>query len=91
MLEWQGRDVRFSLAAYHEMVKYDLNQFDILEVLEIGETLPTKRKQGITEKCIKKKEGLLKIVVCESFEYSSKKEVFVIIHIALIKKPKKGG
>ncbi len=89
MISWEGREVRYSASAYREMSRYGLGTHDILEVLENGEETGVKRAAGVKEKCLLKTEGLLKVVVAESFDYSSKQVAWVVIHLALIKAPKR--
>ena len=88
MISWKGREVRYSTSAYHEMSRYNLGQHDILGVLELGMETVAKRTTGVVEKCLQKKQGLLKVVVAESFDYSSKQVVWTVIHVAIIKSSK---
>lgn len=89
MILWRGKEVRCSTSAYHELSKYNLSQVDILNLLENGKETEKSRKEGIKEICLTKTEGLYKVVICESFDYSNKQNVFVITHIGLIRSPKR--
>ena len=88
MLSWKGWLLRYSTSAYCEMAHYDISPAEVLQVLEDG-IEATGRSQGVVEKCLQKKTGLVKVVACESHDYSLKEEVWVIIHVAVIKAPKK--
>ncbi len=90
MVFWDGREVRYSTSAYHEMSRHGIDQHDILDVLELGKETVAKRTTGVVEKCLAKKQGLLKVVIAESFDYSGKQVVWTVIHVALIKSPKRG-
>ena len=88
MLEWRGLEVRYSRAAYYEMARHGLAPFEVIEVLENGfET--GRRSEGVVEKCLRRKKGLLKVVACESRDYSSGENVWVVAHIAVMRSPKR--
>lgn len=59
---------------------------DVLKVLEEGRDFPRKRVEGVFEKCLDAGSETLKVVVAESFQESTKQNVFVVIHVARVKR-----
>ncbi|MBI3587990.1 hypothetical protein HY995_01100 [Candidatus Micrarchaeota archaeon] len=88
MILRKNEEVRYSTSAYHEISKLGLNQQDVLDALENGNETAG-RAEGIEEMRLSKKEGLLKVVVAESFDFSSRRPVRVVTHAALIRTPKR--
>ncbi len=82
--EWQGLPIIPSKAAMNELYKFGLTLDDIKGILEEGYE-GKKRKTGTVEKCKKKDDKIIKVVVTRSFNYSFKTECWVLVHIGFVK------
>lgn len=78
--------LRFTKAAYREIANYGLDTDEILDCLNRGADSGRKRKKGVIEKCLNRKDRVLKVVAAESWDYANKETVWAIIHIGLVKK-----
>lgn len=61
-VSYEGLSIEVSRSAYFELLKENLDLYDVLEVLENGFS-PSKRKKGIVEKCLVKGRKIVKVVV----------------------------
>ena len=92
MLDVCYRNLRIepTLAATRELLKYNKDLTDVLEVLEYGYNCSaSKRVENILEKCLKREDRELKVVVAKtSVKYPDgyKEEVWRLIHFGIIGK-----
>ncbi|MBI5036792.1 hypothetical protein HZC09_05615 [Candidatus Micrarchaeota archaeon] len=53
-----------------------------MAVLEEGRDFPgKKRKSGVAERCLGRKDGSIKVVAAESLQYSTNEWVWIVIHV----------
>jgi len=84
---FQGKRLNPSRAAMDEMIKHDLDLYDILEVLENGyDCSRSKRSKGTIERCKDKKQKTTKVVVVNVMDLSSDSEVWTITHVGITSK-----
>jgi hypothetical protein len=89
-VQFKGLSIRPTKSAYYELKKLDMDLFDVVHVLEEGYDCSTgKRNKDVLEKCIDSKNKTVKVVAVKSFEFWSKKEVYVIVHAGKIGRRKK--
>ncbi|MFH0972104.1 MAG: hypothetical protein V1835_06080 [Candidatus Micrarchaeota archaeon] len=77
---WNGWLLIPSLSAEREMAFEDLDLRDVKELLE-NSKLSGRRKEGIFERIAEKGGRSFKIVLAESYRYSSEEIVFLVLHI----------
>lgn len=69
-------------SAYYELLHLRLSLEDVLAVLEEGRDFPgKKRKSGVAERCLGRKDGSIKVVAAESLQYSTNEWVWIVIHV----------
>ena len=82
--KYEGLPLIPSKAAMNELYKFGLTLQDVQEVLEEGYQTK-RRKEGTLEKCIKRNNVILKVVVSKSYNFSFKTECWVVVHIGIVK------
>lgn len=74
----------------NELFKFGYDLFDVLDILDQGYDCPkSKRAKNIIEKCFDKSGKTIRVVIAESYNFSTDNEVWVITHFGITKKPKK--
>ena len=82
---WKKRPIIPTLSATRELLKLDLDLYDVLEILENGfDCSKSKRKLEVFERCIKKKNKILKVVVVEDEWRWSGKKVWTLTHVGVL-------
>jgi len=83
---WKKRSIIPTLSATRELLKLNLDLYDVLEILEDGfDCSKSKRKSGVFEQCIKKKNKIFKVVVVEDEWRWSGKKVWTLTHVGVLK------
>lgn len=83
--EWGGKELKPSGAAFRELLKHNMDLYDVLDILENGyDCQRSKREKGTIEKCMKKGKKIRKVVVVDSLQYYDDTEVWLITHIGVI-------
>lgn len=82
-------------SGYVELEKLALDLSDVRLVLETGfDCSKSKRKEGVLERCLRKKGKVLRVVVSRDHNVFLKEDVWVVVHVSLhgwIKKLVEGG
>lgn len=78
---WNGKLLIPSKTADLEMAYEDLDLWQLKELLEISRPCGKRRRTGITEICTEKGKRSYKIVLAESFQFSSRELIFLVIHV----------
>ena len=82
---WKKSALIPTLSANRELLKLNMDLYDVLEILEEGtDCSKLKRRSGIIERCIKKKNKILKVVVVEDEWRWSGDKVWAIIHVGVL-------
>jgi len=82
VVTWRGMRLEVSKSAYRELLQLAMSLEDVVEVLEYGHAFPgKKRKPEVHERCLDRKGGSIKVVVAESFQYSTKECVWIVVHV----------
>jgi len=87
--EWQGREiVIFSRRVYRELEELGMDLWTVKYILEYGFDCPrSKRRKGIIEKCIRKGDKIIKVVVQEELS-DVLGEIWVLRHVGLTSSPR---
>ncbi|MCK4327729.1 MAG: hypothetical protein KAW41_04600 [Candidatus Diapherotrites archaeon] len=84
--KWRGLRVVPTRAAARELDRLHFTVHDAIEVLEEGyDCARSKRKKNVLEKCVKKGNKTIKIVVARCYNSFLKKEAWLIIHAGKFK------
>jgi hypothetical protein len=85
-IEYRGRKLVPRISAYHELFGLGLGLEDILEVLDTGfDCAIGKRKDGVLERCLRRGDKVLRVVVAEGiagYPSGEKEEIYYIIHVS---------
>lgn len=85
-IAYKGLPIRPTKSAYHELKSLGMDLFDVLQVLEDGyDCQRGSRKEGVMERCRDFDDKTIKVVASESYEFWSKQQVCVIIHVGKFK------
>ena len=80
--KWKNQILIPSLSATRELLKLNLDLYDVLVILQDGYDCPkSKRKEGTFERCLKKKKKIVKVVVVEDIWRWSDEKVWTITHV----------
>jgi len=82
---WKGLPVIPTKSALNELIKYYMDLGDVVRILELGH-VSRKRKKGTIEKCLNRKDEVIKVVVVQSYNYSLKIDCWVIKHVGVYKR-----
>ena len=81
---WKKKPIIPTLSATRELLKLNMDLYDVLEILENGfDCAKSKRKPGVFELCIKKKNKIFKVVVVEDEWRWSGKKVWTLTHVGV--------
>lgn len=85
---YQNLTIRSSLSATRELMKYNKDLTDVVEILESGyDCSVSKRAKNIVERCLKKDNKEMKAVVAKVYvKYPDgyKEEVWRLVHFGII-------
>jgi len=85
--EWQGKRIDLIKRAHREMEDLGLDILNVLTVLEYGYDCPAaKRKRGTVERCLRRNNKVIRIVIKEGeFVYSDGyvENVWWLIHASI--------
>ncbi len=82
---WKKRPIIPTLSATRELLKLNLDLYDVLEILENGfDCSKSKRKPEVFERCIKKKNKIFKVVVVKDEWRWSGKKVWTLTHVGVL-------
>ncbi|MEE8358722.1 MAG: hypothetical protein V3R82_04855 [Candidatus Hydrothermarchaeales archaeon] len=88
-IRYKGLPLRPTRSVYNELKNSRMDLYDVLQILKDGYDCSTsRRKKGTFEKCLDFKNKTIKVVVVKSFEFWSKQEVYVIVHVGKFTKRK---
>ncbi len=88
-VRYKGLPLRPTRSVYNELKNLRMDLYDVLQILKDGYDCSTSgRKKGTFEKCLDFKNKTIKVVVVKSFEFWSKQEVYVIVHVGKFTKRK---
>ena len=79
-VKYQGLRIFVSRAAMRELHKYGKSSADVVEILEIGKDAPRKRKQGVIERWLQKKNKIYVAVVAKDYHRILEEECWVLVH-----------
>ena len=79
-VRYQGLRIFVSRAAMRELCKYGKSSADIVEVLEMGKDAPRKRRLGVIERWLPKKNKTYVAVIARDHHRILKEECWVLIH-----------
>ena len=83
--EWEGKELKPSGSAFKELLKCNMDLYDVLDILENGyDCQRSKRKKGTIERCKKSGKKIHKVVVVDSLQYWDDTEVWLITHVGVI-------
>ncbi|MFA4820406.1 MAG: hypothetical protein WC613_05625 [Candidatus Aenigmatarchaeota archaeon] len=87
-VRYQNLRIEPTLAATRELMKYNKDLADVLEVLESGyDCSASKRTENIIEKCLKRGEKEIKAVVAKTkvkYPDGYEEEVWRLVHVGII-------
>ncbi|MFC1752556.1 hypothetical protein ACFL96_04085 [Thermoproteota archaeon] len=76
-VRYKGLRIEVSRSANHEMLKENLDIYDVLEVLEQGYE-PSKRRKDIVERCLVRGRKVIKAVV--GLNHRKEESYWTLIH-----------
>ena len=83
--EWEGKELKPSGSAFGELLKHNMDLYDVLDILENGyDCQRSRRKKGTIERCKRTGKKILKVVVVDSLQYFDNTEVWLITHVGVI-------
>lgn len=77
-IKYKGLSIEVSRSAHFEMLKENVDLYDILEVLEYGFE-PHRRKKDIVERCLTKGRKVIKAVV--ALNHRKDESYWTLIHV----------
>ena len=82
---WKKHPLIPTLSATRGLLKLNMDLYDVLEILENGyDCAKSKRKPEVLERCIKKKNKVVKVVVVEDEWRWSGKKVWTLTHVGVL-------
>lgn len=79
--KWRGLPVVPSKAAFSELMFLGMSLADVVEVLDKGyDYSQSRRKQNVFEKCVRRHDKTVKVVVVKDYSVSLGTEVWVVVH-----------
>ncbi len=82
---WKKHPLIPTLSATRELLKLNMDIYDVLEILEKGfDCAKSKRKQEVFERCVKKKNKIFKVVVVKDEWRWSGEKVWTITHVGVL-------
>lgn len=80
-IEYEGLRIEFTEHASREITSLGLNHFEVLKILEEGfDCQRSKRKEYVREKCIIKRNKIIKVVAARKFNSFFNEDIWLIIH-----------
>lgn len=81
-IEYEGVRIEFTEHASKEMSFLGMNHFEILKILEKGfDCQRSRRKENIREKCVIKRNRIIKVVAAKKHHSFFNEYVWLIIHV----------
>ena len=82
---WKKRPIIPTLSATRDLLKLNMDLYDVLEILEKGfDCATSKRKLEVFERCIKKKKKIFKVVVVKDDWRWSGEKVWTLTHVGVL-------
>ncbi len=74
-----------TLSATRELLKLNMDLYDVLKILEKGfDCTESKRKSGVIERCVKKKNKIFKVVIVKDEWRWSGEKIWTITHVGVL-------
>src|SRR3989344_3969463 len=77
---YNGLRIVVSDSAMRKLMKEEKTLYDVVEILEKGYDAPRKRKQGISEKWLDKRNKTFNAVVARDYNEIMKEDCWILIH-----------
>lgn len=82
---WKKCPLIPTLSATRELLKLNMDLYDVLKILEKGfDCTKSKRKSGVIERCVKKKNKIFKVVIVKDEWRWSGEKVWTITHVGVL-------
>jgi len=88
-VSYNGLKIHATISASRELFKESKTLFDVLEILELGEAAPRKRRKGTVEKWLSKGNKTYSAVVIRGYNKTLGEEDWVLVHFGKFTRKKK--
>ncbi len=85
-VRYQELKIDVSKAAATELLKHNMDLYDVKKVLEEGSTSPRKRKKETVEKWLNKGNKTIEVVVVKVYDEVIKQHKWLLIHCGIFTK-----